>query len=43
MIEVLYKNNNNIYKVYDISETAYLCYDNNGNRMWLPKEECLVI
>ena len=41
MLEIIY--NNKIFKVYDISNTSYLCYDEEGNRMWLPKEECYVI
>lgn len=41
MFHVLFKNQ--IYYIVDITEEYYVCYDNEGNRMWLPKENCEVI
>lgn len=40
-LRVLYKDK--IVWVADITEMYYICYDDNGNRMWLPKEDCEVI
>ena len=40
MFHVLFESK--IYYIADISETHYVCYD-EGNRMWLPKEDCEVI
>ena len=34
---------NHIYYIADISGTHYVSYDDEGNRMWLPKEDCEVI
>lgn len=41
MFRVLFENE--IYLVTDISETHYVSYDNEGNRIWLSKEDCEVI
>lgn len=32
-----------IYYIADITEMYYISYDNEGNRIWLPKEDCEVI
>ena len=34
---------NEIYYIADITEMYYISYDNEGNRMWLSKEDCEVI
>lgn len=34
---------NHIYYIADISGTHYVSYDDEGNRIWLPKEDCEVI
>ena len=41
MFHVIFENQ--IYYIADISKTNYVSYDNEGNRMWLPKENCEVI
>ena len=41
MFHILFENQ--IYYIADITEEYYVCYDNEGNRMWLPKENCEVI
>ena len=41
MFHVLFENK--IYYIADISEEYYICYDDEDNRMWLPKENCEVI
>ena len=41
MFHVLFENE--IYYIADITETHYVSYDNEGNRIWLPKEDCEVI
>lgn len=41
MFHVLFENK--IYYIADITEEYYICYDDEDNRMWLPKENCEVI
>ena len=41
MFHVLFENQ--IYYIVDITEEYYICYDDEGDRMWLPKEDCEVI
>ena len=41
MFHVLFENH--IYYIADITETHYVSYDDEGNRIWLPKEDCEVI
>ena len=41
MFHVLFENH--IYYIADITEEYYVCYDDEGNRIWLPKENCEVI
>lgn len=41
MFHILFENE--IYYIADITEMYYICYDNEGNRMWLSKEDCEVI
>ena len=41
MFHVLFESK--IYYIADITETHYVSYDDEGNRMWLPKEDCEVI
>lgn len=41
MFHILFENK--IYLVSDITEEYYVCYDDESNRMWLPKENCEVI
>ena len=41
MFHVLFENQ--IYYIADITEEYYICYDDEGDRMWLPKEDCEVI
>ena len=41
MFHVLFENK--IYLVSDITEMYYISYDNEGNRIWLSKEDCEVI
>ena len=41
MFYILFENQ--IYYIADISETHYVSYGDEGNRMWLPKEDCEVI
>lgn len=41
MFSILFENQ--IYYITDITEEYYVSYDDEGNRMWLPKEDCEVI
>ena len=41
MLYILFENQ--IYYIADITEEYYVGYDDEGNRMWLPKENCEVI
>ena len=41
MFYILFENQ--IYYITDITEKYYVCYDEEGNRIWLPKEDCEVI
>ena len=41
MYYVLFENE--IYYIADITEMYYISYDNEGNRIWLSKEDCEVI
>ena len=41
MFHVLFENK--IYYIADITEEYYICYDDEGDRIWLPKEDCEVI
>lgn len=41
MFHILFENE--IYYIADITEMYYISYDNEGNRIWLPKEDCEVI
>ena len=34
---------NEIYYIADIIEMYYVSYDDEGNHIWLPKEDCEVI
>ena len=41
MFHILFENQ--IYYIANITEEYYICYDDEGNRMWLPKKDCEVI
>lgn len=41
MFHILFENK--IYYIADITEMYYVSYDNEGNRIWLSKEDCEVI